>query len=890
MAHNNNSDDDDDDIDDDERQRQHLTLKQRPSHWVAEELMRQDEEMFGKKNKKRKKNNNRIDAVLEEKQTFFRIVKKFLFPKRISKPAEEEKETEEGEDEDYGKEERENVTREMVANRMQEEEDEEADDPPIEIPALMRGDYSLLWLRDALDDYENQAAAERQMLDRDIVGDHVKKICKSFVFVSVDSKDPRNGGEALRQSAREVLEMCCMHVEPGGVVDKKSFWENFRKRLQRLLPTSEMCKFDTGLDELKMLLMSAQINKDLQMLSRKSNENIGKFENALREFVQLTMEKVNEEFASWRATSIDQLAMHHQDGWLSMRNAHVNWNRRKGMGSFLGEWPAYTLRIAEEGDLDLLVGAKSDEEEEEEEEEGEEEEEEEERPRRQKQRREEQRQQQNESPREQDGKKQPKAQQQQRRRPRELRGLDDFNSAGTAEETGRRRGRSARQDNKWSALGKRRDIDEESSDEATEDIPMPVLPPNKGRSKSTSRGKSSNRTTPMLDELVNATLQAANQENQQREPNVISQPSVRGPSKKRAPPFFNSPARPAVAENDGFDALKKALEEREAKEKAEAEKAAATAKKISAEVEEEEEEEEPQPEVDDGFARLRAELEKREKEKKKKSEPSRSGWAFLGKRKEPEKEEEEEPLDGDDEEEENDSDIIPTQQIGGDDDDDDIEDKDAIDSQQREKRGRFFNLFGNKTPSESRIPVKQPSPRPSPPRQETLRISSPREDDDDFDDGPFQIPDDDNDDDQPIAIVPEVVQQQESPPKPRQPNQRVQPRAEQQQQQQYQQRYQNRPAQPAERRRTGKFTEEEVRAIIRGVETHGSGNWKVIREQSLDGILLGRTPVDLKDKYRNLQSSDLKRVLSGILPRSGSYPFVEEHFEKVRREREEGDN
>jgi len=396
----------------------------------------------------------------------------------------------------------------------------------------------------------------------------------------------------------------------------------------------------------------------------------------------------------------------------------------------------------------------------------------------------------------------------------------------------------------------------------------------------------------MLDELAN---QAANQENQQREPNVISQPSVRGPSKRRAPPFFNSPARPAVAENDGFDALKKALEAREAKEKAEAEKAAATAKKISAEVEEEEEEEEPQPEVDDGFARLRAELEKREKrekEQKKKSEPSRSGWAFIGKRKEPEKEEEEEePLDGDDEEEENDSDIIPTQQIGGDDDDDDIEDKDAIDSQQREKRGRFFNLFGNKTPSVSRNPVKQPSPRPSPPRREIVRISSPQEDDDDFDDGPFQIPDDDNDDDddQQFVIVPAVVQQQESPPKPRQPNQRVQPVAEQQQQQ-YQQRYQNRPAQPAERRRTGKFTEEEVRAIIRGVETHGSGNWKVIREQSLDGILLGRTPVDLKDKYRNLQSSDLKRVLSGILPRSGSYPFVEEHFERVRREQEERDN
>jgi hypothetical protein len=45
--------------------------------------------------------------------------------------------------------------------------------------------------------------------------------------------------------------------------------------------------------------------------------------------------------------------------------------------------------------------------------------------------------------------------------------------------------------------------------------------------------------------------------------------------------------------------------------------------------------------------------------------------------------------------------------------------------------------------------------------------------------------------------------------------------------------------------------------------------------------------VDIKDKYRNLKSSDLKRVLTGVVPRSASYPFVEEHFEKVRRAAED---
>ena len=283
-------------------------------------------------------------------------------------------------------------------------------------------------------------------------------------------------------------------------------------------------------------------------------------------------------------------------------------------------------------------------------------------------------------------------------------------------------------------------------------------------------------------------------------------------------------------------------------------------------------------------------MEKREEEKKK-QKPNRSGWAFVGKRKEPEKEEKE-TLDEDDEEEENDSDIIPTQQIG--DDDDEMQDADVIDSQPREKsnnvRGGFFKFFGNKTPSVAQHPVKQPSPTRS---GKNVRISSPREGgDDDGDDLPqMQIDDDDDDDEdeptafneQKIALVPMVVQQQsyQSPPKPQQPKLRVQSPPHQYHQQRAS------PPQQAARRVTGKFSEEEVLAVIRGVETYGLGKWKLIRESSSDGVLLGRTPVDIKDKYRNLKSSDLKRVLTGVVPRSASYPFVEEHFEKVRRAAEE---
>jgi hypothetical protein len=787
--------------------------QKRPSHWVAEELVHQGEESFqfhrGPRVGKR-----------ESSLTLFRIVKKLFFPSKT-----------------LMKQETTLKTRETVANMLQREEDEKADDPEmITIPSSIRGDYSLLWLRNLLKEHEHESETT---LDRDVVGAHVKNMCESFVYVSEDKNDPRNGGDALRESAREVLEMCCVHL--GALKDIN--WEQFSRRLQRLMPTEQFCSKDEVLNKIKLKLFEATRRKNHAILDQKARKNSGKFKNALRQFMEGTMDKVNLELASGRATSIDQLAMHHQDGWLSMRNAHVNWNRRKGMAGMVGmrKWPKCTDVIAEEGDLDVLVGAKSDDEVEEEEEEEEEEE-----PRRQ-------RQQQNELILSENRRKQPK--------PRK----------------------------NWSVLGKRKVNDVESSEEVTEDIPMPVLPPNKGRSKSTSRGKSSN-VTPMLEELANATLQAANRENQQRrEPNVISQPSVRGPSKKRggAAPLSNSPAKPTVVlKNDGFDALKKALEEREARK--EAEKATAIAEERAAEAAVEEE-------VDDGFARLRAELEKREEEKKK-QKPNRSGWAFVGKRKEPEKEEKE-TLDEDDEEEENDSDIIPTQQIGDDDDDDEMQDADVIDSQPREEsnnvvRGGFFKFFGNKTPSVAQHPVKQPSPTRS---GENVRITSPREGgDDDGDDLPqMQIDDDDDDEDEPtafneqkIALVPMVVQQQsyQSPPKPQQPKQRVQSPP---QQHQYHHHQISSPPQQAARRVTGKFSEEEVLAVIRGVEMYGLGKWKLIRESSADGVLFGRTPVDIKDKYRNLKSSDLKRVLTGIVPRSASYPFVEEHFEKVRRAAED---
>ena len=127
---------------------------------------------------------------------------------------------------------------------------------------------------------------------------------------------------------------------------------------------------------------------------------------------------------------------------------------------------------------------------------------------------------------------------------------------------------------------------------------MPVLPPNKGRSKSTSRGKSKKCDKPPMEELVNTTLQAKDQENQRGGLNVISQPSVRGPSKKRGGAAFFQFASEAngSTQERRFRRVNKVLEERRVRRK---EKAIAIVRKGSKPPEEEEEEEEE--EVDDGF-------------------------------------------------------------------------------------------------------------------------------------------------------------------------------------------------------------------------------------------------------------------------------------------------
>ena len=450
----------------------------------------------------------------------------------------------------------------MVAMEAERKEDEEANNggPIVDMPSLMRGDYSLLWLKDALD-----APRAGRPLDRDIVGAHAKNVCESFVFTSKGKNDPRNSGETtLRQSAREVLEMCCIHVDTNENMKEEEFWQHFGKRLQRLMPREEFCEKDAHLNNIKAELLKVKTRRDFEEILKKSRENTGrKFENALKKFVQLTMKKVNEEFAGGRATTMDQLAKHHQDGWLSMRNTHVNWNRSKGMPAI--DWPEHTNRIAK-GNWDVVARAKSDDIVEEQEDEE---------PRQQQER-------------------QPETKQKQKlqKMSREVRGLEDFNAASENYLMNQRK-RSSRGDwretNNWSALGRK-----EEEEEQSEDISMPVLPPNKGRSKSTSRGKSKSsgapNIKPPMEELVNTTLQAKDQENQRGGLNVISQTSVEGPTKTRGEVrLFNSP-RPAEAKNDGFDMLNKALEERDARKKMEEEKAA----DIVASEEEEEEEEELQ--------------------------------------------------------------------------------------------------------------------------------------------------------------------------------------------------------------------------------------------------------------------------------------------------------
>ena len=59
----------------------------------------------------------------------------------------------------------------------------------------------------------------------------------------------------------------------------------------------------------------------------------------------------------------------------------------------------------------------------------------------------------------------------------------------------------------------------------------------------------------------------------------------------------------------------------------------------------------------------------------------------------------------------------------------------------------------------------------------------------------------------------------------------------------------NRVPQAVEARKRKRWTEEEVAKLRRGVQTYGVGSWAVIFEST---PFPGRTAMDLKDKWRNL--------------------------------------
>ena len=270
--------------------------QKRPSHWVAEELVHQGEESFqfhrGPRVGKR-----------ESSLTLFRIVKKLFFPSKT-----------------LMKQETTLKTRETVANMLQREEDVKANDPEM-IDNPFVDSRRLLFVvvakpaEGARTRVGNDAGSRRRRRARE-------EYVREFRVRERRQNDPRNGGDALRESAREVLEMCCVHL--GALKDIN--WEQFSRRLQRLMPTEQFCSKDEVLNKIKLELFEATRRKKID-LDQKARKNSRKFKNALRQFMERTMDKVNLELASGRATSIDQLAMHHQDGWLSMRNAHVNWNR-----------------------------------------------------------------------------------------------------------------------------------------------------------------------------------------------------------------------------------------------------------------------------------------------------------------------------------------------------------------------------------------------------------------------------------------------------------------------------------------------------------------------------------------------------------------------------------
>jgi len=58
------------------------------------------------------------------------------------------------------------------------------------------------------------------------------------------------------------------------------------------------------------------------------------------------------------------------------------------------------------------------------------------------------------------------------------------------------------------------------------------------------------------------------------------------------------------------------------------------------------------------------------------------------------------------------------------------------------------------------------------------------------------------------------------------------------------------------RRPKKKWSEEEVDTLKREVQKYGKGRWKMILQKNVE-VFQGRTEVDLKDKWRNLEKYDL---------------------------------
>lgn len=78
-------------------------------------------------------------------------------------------------------------------------------------------------------------------------------------------------------------------------------------------------------------------------------------------------------------------------------------------------------------------------------------------------------------------------------------------------------------------------------------------------------------------------------------------------------------------------------------------------------------------------------------------------------------------------------------------------------------------------------------------------------------------------------------------------------------------------ARPSTRRKTVRWSNREVEALVAGVRTYGVGKWARILRHSpvFNGV---RTSVDLKDKWRNLTSPVRAAALAGEIPPSPEVP------------------